>query len=85
MMSASTRPPAQQDPRGKPGTSARETDGERLSLALQVEGLTKTYGNRRVVDDVSLWLERGEVFGFLGPNGSTPPRSSPWSVKISTT
>jgi len=38
--------------------------------ALQVQGLTKIYGDRRVVNDVSFELGRGEVFGFLGPNGS---------------
>ena len=38
--------------------------------ALWVRGLTKTYGDHRVVNDVSFELERGEVFGFLGPNGS---------------
>ena len=38
--------------------------------ALWVRGLTKPYGDHRVVNDVSFELERGEVFGFLGPNGS---------------
>ena len=37
---------------------------------LQVEGLTKTFGNRKVVDDVSFDVKRGEIFGYLGPNGS---------------
>ncbi len=40
------------------------------SHALQIEGLTKTFGRRKVVDDVSFSVTRGEVFGFLGPNGS---------------
>ena len=47
---------------------AMTTEGR--SEALRVRGLTKTYGDRRVVNDVSFELERGEVFGFLGPNGS---------------
>ena len=37
---------------------------------LTVDGLTKTFGSRTVVDDVSFDVQRGEMFGFLGPNGS---------------
>ena len=32
--------------------------------------LVKTFGGRRVVNGVSFELQRGEIFGFLGPNGS---------------
>jgi lipopolysaccharide export system ATP-binding protein len=39
-------------------------------LKLNAEGLVKRYGKRRVVDDVSLTVERGEVVGLLGPNGA---------------
>ncbi len=39
-------------------------------LALEVEALTKTFGQRTVVDDVSFAVRRGDIFGFLGPNGS---------------
>jgi len=38
--------------------------------ALRVDTLTKTFGQRRVVDEVSFSVRPGEVFGFLGPNGS---------------
>lgn len=38
--------------------------------AISVRGLTKAFGGRRVVDDVSLQVARGEIAGFLGPNGS---------------
>ena len=38
--------------------------------ALEVEALTKTFGERTVVDKVAFSVRRGEVFGFLGPNGS---------------
>ena len=38
--------------------------------AIAVTGLVKTFGDRRVVDGVSLRVERGEIAGFLGPNGS---------------
>jgi ABC-2 type transport system ATP-binding protein len=38
--------------------------------ALQVDGLTKAFASRKVVDDLSFYVRTGEVFGFLGPNGS---------------
>jgi ABC-2 type transport system ATP-binding protein len=38
--------------------------------AIRTEGLTKRYGRLTVVDDVSLDVPEGEVYGFLGPNGS---------------
>ncbi len=37
---------------------------------LQTRGLTKHFGPVRAVDGVDLMVHRGEVFGFLGPNGS---------------
>jgi ABC-2 type transport system ATP-binding protein len=39
-------------------------------LAIDVRGLTKAFGGRTVVDHVDLAVPRGEVCGFLGPNGS---------------
>ena len=43
------------------------TDAE---LAIDVHGLTKRYGGRAVVDDLSLQVRTGRICGFLGPNGS---------------
>jgi lipopolysaccharide export system ATP-binding protein len=37
---------------------------------LSVEGLTKTFGEKRAVDEVSLEVTGGEVVGLLGPNGA---------------
>ena len=37
---------------------------------LEIDGLTKAFGRKTVVDDVSFEVRRGEMFGFLGPNGS---------------
>jgi len=37
---------------------------------IAVEGLTKRFGDKTAVDHVSLTVERGEIVGFLGPNGS---------------
>ena len=51
-----------------------ETDSRPISsgssAALEVRELVKTFGDRRVVNGVSFELQRGEIFGFLGPNGS---------------
>lgn len=37
---------------------------------IEISGLTKNYGKIRAVDNLSLWIKRGEVFGLLGPNGA---------------
>jgi ABC-2 type transport system ATP-binding protein len=37
---------------------------------ISIEGLTKRFGDKTVVDHVSLDVRRGEIVGFLGPNGS---------------
>ena len=37
---------------------------------IEVNDLTKDYGQGRGVFDVSLTVDEGEVFGFLGPNGA---------------
>ncbi|WP_276271326.1 ABC transporter ATP-binding protein [Haloarcula litorea] len=38
--------------------------------AIEVEGLTRRYGDLVAVDDVSLTVETGEILGLLGPNGA---------------
>ncbi|MFD6275877.1 ATP-binding cassette domain-containing protein [Streptomyces sp. NPDC060209] len=38
--------------------------------AVHVQGVSKRYGDRQAVDDVSLDIRRGEFFGLLGPNGA---------------
>jgi ABC-2 type transport system ATP-binding protein len=38
--------------------------------AIEVRGLNKHFGDKHVVNDVSLQVSRGQIFGFLGPNGS---------------
>ncbi len=39
-------------------------------MALIAEDLVKSYGGRRVVDEVDICVERGEIVGLLGPNGA---------------
>ena len=37
---------------------------------LKIEHLTKVYGDKKAVDDVSLHIQKGEIFGFIGHNGA---------------
>ena len=37
---------------------------------VEVDGLTKSYGTFKALDDCSLTIRKGEVFGLLGPNGA---------------
>ena len=39
-------------------------------LAIDVRGMTKRFGDRTVVNDIALQVRSGEIYGFLGPNGS---------------
>lgn len=39
-------------------------------MILRAENLVKIYHNRRVVDDVSIEIKKGEIVGLLGPNGA---------------
>jgi len=39
-------------------------------FVIKVKGLTKSFGGKKAVDGVDLRVRKGEVFGFLGPNGS---------------
>jgi ABC-2 type transport system ATP-binding protein len=50
--------------------NARAMTAAGAEPAIDVHKLNKHFGDRHVVKDVSLRVERGEIFGFLGPNGS---------------
>ena len=43
--------------------------GGKSEIAIDAEGLTRRFGDFVAVDHVSLTIERGEIFGFLGSNG----------------
>ncbi|MEQ1755664.1 MAG: ABC transporter ATP-binding protein [Micropepsaceae bacterium] len=40
------------------------------ALVIDVSGLSKSFGGRKVVDNFAIQVPRGQVWGFLGPNGS---------------
>jgi lipopolysaccharide export system ATP-binding protein len=50
--------------------SSSENVNPALTGRLRVEDLVKTYGRKRVVDQVSLSVDCGEIVGLLGPNGA---------------
>ncbi|MBI5388246.1 MAG: ABC transporter ATP-binding protein [Verrucomicrobia bacterium] len=39
-------------------------------LVIDVRGITKRFSGRTVVNDIAMQVRRGEIYGFLGPNGS---------------
>ena len=39
-------------------------------MKIEVENLTKVYGDKVAVDDLSFQVDKGEILGFLGPNGA---------------
>lgn len=41
-----------------------------MTLLVEADRLSKSFGAIRAVDDISLRVSKGEVLGFLGPNGA---------------
>jgi branched-chain amino acid transport system ATP-binding protein len=48
----------------------RDTPDTDAVAALEVTGLTRSFGGIRAVDDVALSVDRGEIVGIIGPNGA---------------
>ena len=44
--------------------------GQTREYAIDIQKLTKTYGKARGVTELTLQVEKGDIFGFLGPNGA---------------
>ena len=53
-----------------PGQQGTPSDGTGGVPALELEGLTKRFGDFVAVEDLNFVVRRGDVYGFLGPNGS---------------
>jgi ABC-2 type transport system ATP-binding protein len=52
------------------GATSTPVNAAETPAVIDVRGLVKSYGGRRVVDDFSLKVKGGQIYGFLGPNGS---------------
>ena len=40
------------------------------TAVLKITNLSKSYGDKKVLDDISFSVKQGEIVGFLGPNGA---------------
>ena len=54
----------------EPNVSRKPSVVDRSSVILRTENLTKKYGQHTALDDLTITIHRGEVFGYIGPNGS---------------
>src|SRR5499426_1362444 len=45
-------------------------DEVKKQIAIEVEGLSKSFDGKLVVRNLSMRVKRGQIYGFLGPNGS---------------
>ena len=50
--------------------SDKRSDDPSEELAIDVRGMTKRFGDHTVVNNIALQVRTGEIYGFLGPNGS---------------
>jgi ABC-2 type transport system ATP-binding protein len=50
--------------------SSRDSSRQKVPPAIQLDRISKTYGSIAAVSDLSLEVQRGEIFGFLGLNGA---------------
>ena len=48
----------------------RASEQQNGTVAVEVEGLTKSFDGKVVVRNLSMRVMRGQIYGFLGPNGS---------------
>lgn len=55
---------------GTSGAAIASPAASAPEVVIDVEGLSKSFGSHKVVDNLSMRVERGQIYGFLGPNGS---------------
>ena len=39
------------------------------NIVLELKNVSKSFGKRKVIDNLNLEVQEGEIYGFLGPNG----------------
>ena len=63
-------PPADTPEAAEPSRAAEARPGARLMALIEVEHLSKRFGEVHAVEDLTFSIEAGTIAGFLGPNGS---------------
>ena len=48
----------------------QKTGNKKGAIMLKIENLTKTYGDKKAIDNLSLSINAGEIYGFIGHNGA---------------
>ena len=48
----------------------REAKTENIECAIELNNISKAYGNHMVLKNVSMHVKKGDIYGFVGPNGS---------------
>ena len=48
----------------------QKTGNKKGAIMLKIENLTKTYGDKKAIDNLSLSINAGEIYGFIGQNGA---------------
>ena len=56
--------------RREAGGGVDHSEGFRVGIGIQVEGLTKSFGSQRIWEDVTFDIPQGEVSVLLGPSGT---------------
>src|SRR4051812_10524100 len=67
---AAVAPPSALATTASPASASAYVAGSAAGTAIFTKSLTKQYGQLVALDDLSLELVPGDVFGFIGPNGA---------------
>ena len=55
-----------------------------MGSVLEIKNVSKSFGRNKVVDNITLNVNEGEIFGFLGPNGARKnynDKNDTWTFK----
>ena len=67
---SASRPPSASSPTSRARPRMANAETRTPEPVIEVEGLTKSFGSKVVVRNLTMRVNRGQIYGFLGPNGS---------------